>query len=449
MARLFGTDGVRGIANVDLTPELTYKLGRAGAYVLSQETKHIPKILIGMDTRISGHMLKSALVSGICSIGAEAVVLGVVPTPAVAYLIRRHKADGGIVISASHNPFEFNGIKFFNKMGYKLSDSLEDRIENIVLQNQEELPNISGEKIGIETVKDCLVEDYLYHVKNSIDVDLNGLKVAMDCANGSAYKVGPEILKRLGCSVFVTENQPNGININDECGSTYIDKISEFTRQTKADIGIAFDGDADRLLACDELGNLIDGDKILSILGLQMKKEGKLIKDTIVSTIMANTGFGLMAASQGINIIKTNVGDRYVLEEMLKGGYVLGGEQSGHIIFLEYNTTGDGIITALQLLKMLKKTGKKASELAAIMEIFPQILINARVNNNNKYRFHEDEIIAEKCKQLEIEFYNKGRILIRASGTEPLIRVMIEGKDHDLITVRARELVNIIEERLG
>jgi len=451
MGRLFGTDGVRGIANIELTPELAYKLGRAGAYVLTKEKSHTPKILVGMDTRISGHMLKSAIVSGICSMGAQAVVLGVIPTPAIAYLVKQYNADAGVVISASHNPFEFNGIKFFDNNGYKLPDHLEEEIEEIVLNNcnNEELPQIKGRDIGTEKLEENAEEDYINYVKNTIDTDLSGLKIAVDCANGAAYKVAPKVLERLGAQIIVCENKPNGININDNCGSTHISKISNFTIENGADVGLAFDGDADRLLACDENGTLVDGDKILAITGLQMKKEGRLKKNTIVVTVMTNIGFDVMASKEGINVVRTKVGDRYVLEEMLKDGYILGGEQSGHIIFLDYSTTGDGIITALQLLRVMKVTGKKLSELASVMKTFPQVLVNAKVKNENKYTYLEDKVIADMCKQLENEFKGEGRVLIRPSGTEPIIRVMIEGKMLDVITEKANKLASLIEERLG
>lgn len=449
MGRLFGTDGVRGIANVDLTPELAYKLGKAGAFVLTQEKQQRPRILVGMDTRISGQMLKSAIVSGICSMGAQAIVLGIMPTPALAYLTRYYNADAGIVISASHNPFEFNGIKFFNSGGYKLPDHIEDKIEEITLDRMFGFPQIEGKDIGTESFEVNAVEDYLSYVKSTIDTDLKGLKIALDCANGAAYKIAPEILRRLGAQVFVYEDKPNGININDKCGSTYINNVSKLTREMKADIGLAFDGDADRLLACDENGDLIDGDKILAITGLQMKKEGRLKGNTIVVTVMTNIGFDIMAANEGINIIKTKVGDRYVLEEMLKNGCALGGEQSGHIIFLDHNTTGDGIITALQLLRCMKLTDKKLSELSKVMRTFPQVLVNAKVKNENKYTYLEDKIIADMCRQLENEFQNEGRVLIRPSGTEPIIRVMIEGKELNVITERAKQLASVIEQRLG
>lgn len=449
MKRLFGTDGVRGIANSELTAGLAYKLGQAGAYVLTAETKHIPKILVGMDTRISGHMLEAALVAGICSVGAEAICLGVIPTPAVAWLTRHYKADAGVVISASHNPYEFNGIKFFNGNGYKLSDEMEDRIEDIIVRNLEPLPTPTGSKIGIRTVKDSATRDYVNFLKGSIDCDLTGLKIAIDCANGAVFRAAPEVLSELGATVFTINDKPDGININKNCGSTHIKGLQQFVKERGADLGFAFDGDADRVLAVDEKGDLVDGDQIMAIIGLELKKRGKLAKDTIVATVMSNLGFDIMAANSGIKLAKTKVGDRYVLEEMLDKGYVLGGEQSGHVIFLEHNTTGDGLMTALQLLKTVRSTGKKLSELASVMQVLPQVLKNAKVKNENKHRFMEDELVARMCCELEEEFHGEGRVLIRPSGTEPLVRVMIEGKDQEYITRRAVELAGIIEERLG
>lgn len=449
MGKLFGTDGVRGIANEDLTAELAYKLGQAGAYVLTGEIKHIPKILVGMDTRISGHMLKSALVAGICSVGAEAVSLGVVPTPAIAYLTRRYNADAGVIISASHNPFEFNGIKFFDSRGYKLQDCIEERIESIILNNSEELPSPTGKKIGKKSIKKSAIEDYITFLKSTIDIDLKGLRIALDCANGAAYNVAPEIMDRLGAEVYVTNNNPDGININKGCGSTYCNSIQKFVKECGADIGLAFDGDADRLIAVDEKGNIANGDQIMAVTGLQMKKEGRLAKNTIVVTVMSNIGFDMMAKREGINIVKTKVGDRYVLEEMLTGGYNLGGEQSGHVIFLEHNTTGDGIVTALHLLRVMRMTEKTLSELTSVMQTFPQVLKNAKVQNGNKEKYLEDKIIADMCRYLEEEFHGEGRVLIRPSGTEPLIRVMIEGHDISYITQKADELVEVIETRLG
>lgn len=449
MGRLFGTDGVRGIANLELTAELAYDMGRAGAYVLTAETKHVPKILVGMDTRISGDMLESALIAGICSVGAEAVSLGIIPTPAVAYLTRLYKADAGVVISASHNPFEFNGIKFFDSRGYKLPDSMEERIESIILDKSEELPRPIGEKLGQKSINESALDDYVNFVKGTIDTDLKGIKVAIDCANGAAYKVAPLALFELGAEVSVTYNEPDGTNINNGCGSTHISKLQKFVVESGSDIGLAFDGDADRVLAVDEKGNLIDGDQIMTIIGLDLKSRNKLFSNTIVATVMSNLGLSIMGNNEGIDVVKTKVGDRYVLEEMLAKGFSIGGEQSGHIILLEYNTTGDGLMTGVQLLRILKSSGKKLSELASKMQVFPQVIKNAKVSNEKKYKFMEDEVVAQLCKDLENEFQGEGRVLIRPSGTEPLVRVMIEGKDQDYITSKAIELAKSIEVRLG
>lgn len=449
MGRLFGTDGVRGIANRELTGEIAYKLGQAGAYVLTSETKHTPKILVGMDTRISGDMLEAALTAGLCSVGAEVISLGIIPTPAVAYLTRLYNADAGVVISASHNPSEFNGIKFFNSKGYKLSDALEERIEAIILDGKEEIVLPTGGSIGKRSEVEAPVDDYVEFVKKSINGDLKGLKVAIDCANGAAYEAAPIALFDLGAEVYVINNEPDGVNINLKCGSTHIEQLQKFVVERGADIGLAFDGDADRMLAVDENGTLIDGDQIMAIIALELKKNGKLAKDTVVATVMSNLGFDIMAKKQGLKVEKTKVGDRYVLENMLSNGYVLGGEQSGHIIFLEHNTTGDGLLTGVQLLNVLKSTGKKLSELSAVMQVLPQILKNAKVKNENKNKYLEDPLVCNMCKDLENEFKGEGRVLIRPSGTEPLVRVMIEGKNQDYINSRAIELAKVIEERLG
>jgi phosphoglucosamine mutase len=449
MGRLFGTDGVRGIANLELTAELAYDLGRAGAYVLTAETSHVPKILVGMDTRLSGDMLESALIAGICSVGAQAISVGIIPTPAVAYLTRLYKADAGVVISASHNPFEFNGIKFFDNRGYKLPDSMEERIESIILDKSEELPRPTAENLGYKSINESALDDYIDYIKNTIDTDLKGIKIALDCANGAAYKCAPVTLFDLGAEVSVMYNEPDGININNGCGSTHISKLQKYVLETGSDIGLAFDGDADRVLAVDEKGNLIDGDQIITIIGLDLKNRTQLAKNTIVATVMSNLGLDIMGKNEGISVVKTKVGDRYVLEEMLDKGFVIGGEQSGHIILLEHNTTGDGLLTGVQLLKILKSSGKKLSELASKMQIFPQVLKNAKVCNEKKYKFMDDELIAKLCKDLENEFHGEGRVLIRPSGTEPLVRVMIEGKDQNYITSKAVELVKAIEERLG
>jgi phosphoglucosamine mutase len=449
MGRLFGTDGVRGIANTELTIELAYKLGQAGAYILTKETHHQPSILVGRDTRISGNMLEAALVAGICSVGAKAIKVGVVPTPAVAYLTRKYNADAGVVISASHNPVKYNGIKFFNSDGYKLRDELEEEIEGIILDNTQELPTPIGDEVGTIIEDNDALDKYAEFLKSSIDVDLKGLKIAMDCANGAAYMAGPKVLEALGAELIVVSNKPNGCNINKNCGSTHMEELKDIVRENKVDIGIAFDGDADRCLAVDEKGNLVDGDQIMAICGLQMKEENILNGNTIVATVMSNLGLFIMAEKNGLNIEKTKVGDRYVLEEMLKDNYKLGGEQSGHIIFLDYNTTGDGILTALKLLSVMKKTGKKLSELASVMEVLPQVLVNAKVSNEKKYAYLENEKIKKAIEELEAKFAGEGRVLIRPSGTEPLVRVMIEGKDEKVLNEEAHKLAELIIEELN
>ncbi len=448
MARLFGTDGVRGVANTELTGELAFRLGRAGAYVLTKEKKHAPRILVAMDTRISGDMLESALVAGICSVGAHAVVAGVIPTPAVAYLVRKYRLDAGVMISASHNPVEYNGIKFFDEQGYKLSDELEDEIEEILMSRSEILPSPTGIGLGTKGYAEEALEDYLAFLTKTTNEKFGGFKVALDCANGAAYKAAPLAMLELGASLCIIHNEPDGTNINDKCGSTHMDDLKKLVVENGADIGFAFDGDADRCLAVDENGELIDGDKILAICGLDMKQRGVLQKDTIVGTVMSNLGLTLMGRENDINLLQTAVGDRYVLERMLAEGYNIGGEQSGHVIFLDHNSTGDGVLTAIQLLSVMKRSGKKASDLASVMQVLPQVLINARVNNAKKNSYMEDAIIRDAIAQLETEFSQDGRVLIRTSGTEPLVRVMIEGKDIEKMDKAARKLASLIEDRL-
>lgn len=448
MSKLFGTDGVRGVANIELTPALAYKIGFAGAYVLTSAVKHTAKILVGKDTRISGDMLEAALISGICAAGAEAISLGVVPTPAVAYLTRKYSADAGVVISASHNPFEFNGIKFFDNRGYKLPDEVENQIEEIVLHDEDSIPKAIGGNIGRKWAVSSATTDYISYLKETVDVDLKGLRVAIDCANGASYIAAPKIFNDLGATVHILNNNPDGVNINDNCGSTHMDTLKEYVVENNIDVGLAFDGDADRVLTVDEHGNIIDGDQIMAVISTQMKNQGNLKKDTLVVTVMSNIGLDLMARQNGIKLAKTKVGDRYVLEEMLLNGYAIGGEQSGHVILLDYNTTGDGLLTGLQLLSILKKSGKKLSELASVMQVFPQVLINAKVSNTKKYNYTSDDVIMNTIKGIEQEFNNEGRVLVRPSGTEPLIRVMIEGKNMELISKKANELAALIEQRL-
>lgn len=449
MARLFGTDGVRGIANTELTGELAFRLGRAGAYVLTKETKHAPRILVAMDTRISGDMLENALVAGICSVGAHAVVAGVIPTPAVAYLVRKYRLDAGVMISASHNPVEYNGIKFFNHQGYKLSDELEDEIEKIIVSCPEVLPSPTGAALGTKGYAEEALDDYIAFLTKTTKERFSGIKVALDCANGASYKAAPIAMLDLDASLCIIHNEPDGTNINEKCGSTHMEDLKALVVENGADIGFAFDGDADRCLAVDEKGNLIDGDKILAICGLDMKQRGTLAKDTIVGTVMSNLGLTMMGKAHEIEILQTSVGDRYVLERMLSEGYNIGGEQSGHVIFLDHNTTGDGILTAIQLLSVLKRSGKKASELAEIMQTMPQVLVNARVNNAKKNHYMEDSVVKKAIEELEARFSQDGRVLIRTSGTEPLVRVMIEGKDIAKMEQEARKLAELIEERLA
>lgn len=448
MGRLFGTDGVRGVANTELTGEMAYQLGRAGAYVLTKEKKHAPRILVAMDTRISGDMLESALVAGICSVGAHAVLAGVIPTPAVAYLVRHYRLDAGVMISASHNPVEYNGIKFFSDQGYKLSDELEDEIENIVLSRMEVLPCPTGSGIGTRGYAEEALDDYIAFLRNSTAERFQGIKVALDCANGAAYKAAPITMLELGAQLCIIHNEPDGTNINDKCGSTHMEDLVALVKENGADIGFAFDGDADRCLAVDENGQLIDGDKILAICGCDMKARGELKKDTIVGTVMSNLGLTIMGRENEIAVLQTNVGDRYVLENMLTEGYNLGGEQSGHIIFLDYNSTGDGVLTAIQLLSVMNRSGKKASELAKTMEVMPQVLVNARVNNARKNEYMEVPEIKAAIEALQEKFSSDGRVLIRTSGTEPLVRVMIEGEDKEAMEKEATKLAAFIEEKL-
>jgi len=447
VGKLFGTDGIRGIANMDLTPELAFKVGRAGAYVLSKGKKG--KIVVGKDTRLSGDMLEAALTAGILSTGLDVISLGVVPTPAVAYLTKKYNALAGVVISASHNPVEYNGIKFFNEEGFKLNDEIEEEIENYIEKDHEiPLRPIKGE-IGRTIMESDGYKHYMSHLKSTINHDFKGLKIAVDCGNGAVFSIAPMLIRELNAEVVVINDNPNGVNINVECGSTNPSMIKSLVLETKADIGLSFDGDADRLIAVDEKGNIIDGDHILAICGTYLKEQGKLKNNTVVGTVMTNIGLDVYLKNNGMKVVKTKVGDRYVLEEMMNNGYILGGEQSGHIIFLEHSTTGDGLLTALQLINVMKETGKKASELNSIMTSYPQVLENARVRKELKDSYMENEEIKSEIERIENMFKGEGRVVIRPSGTEPLIRVMIEGKDKEKIEAVARDLARFIEERLG
>ena len=441
MSRLFGTDGVRGVANKELTPLLAMQLGQAGASVLTKETSHKPTIMVGCDTRISGDMLANALMAGVCSVGANAVYVGIV-------LTRKNHMDAGVVISASHNPVEFNGIKFFDANGYKLPDAMEDEIEAIIKNDMKDLAFPTGTEIGSITYRTDAREDYVKHATEAIPVDLHGMKIVADCAEGASYYTSVEALKLLGADVVAIHNNPDGTNINAGCGSTHMEELMERVKAEKADVGLAFDGDADRLLAVDEKGNKVDGDQIMGIVGNYLKEQKKLKKDTIVATVMSNLGFFLMGEKQGIHMEQTKVGDRYVLERMRQIGANLGGEQSGHVIFLDENTTGDGLLSALHLLQVLVDTKKPLSELATIMEVLPQALVNAKVPNDKKNSYMENPQIADAIDALTKKFAGEGRVLIRPSGTEPLVRVMIEGRDQNRIQEEAEKLAALIESAM-
>lgn len=446
MARMFGTDGVRGVANEELTPLLAMQLGQAGAYVLTRENNHKPTIMVGCDTRISGDMLANALMAGACSVGANCIYVGVMPTPAVAFLTQRYKVDAGVVISASHNPVEFNGIKFFDGDGYKLPDALEDEIENLIKSSMAGVKFPIGPGVGKIKLRTDAKEEYINHAIRSVNVDLRGMKVVVDCAEGASFYTSVEALKELGAEVVAIHNSPDGTNINANCGSTHMQELQARVVYEKAAIGLAFDGDADRLLAVDENGRVVDGDQIMAIVGNYLKGHGKLKNDTIVATVMSNLGFSLMCQAHGITLERTKVGDRYVLERMKEIGANLGGEQSGHIIFLDENTTGDGLLSALHLLEVMVETGKKLSELASIMEVLPQALVNAKVANHKKEKYMEFPEIASAIRELENKFAGEGRVLIRPSGTEPLVRVMIEGKDQQVIQNEAEKLAALIQD---
>ena len=445
MGRLFGTDGVRGVANEELTPVLAMQLGQAGAYVLTREKEHKPTIMVGCDTRISSDMLANALMAGACSVAANCVYVGVLPTPAIAYLTRKYKVDAGVVVSASHNPVEFNGIKFFDGNGYKLPDDLEDEIEALIRNGMKDVKFPTGASVGKIKYRTDAREEYINHSIKAVNVDLRGLKIVVDCAEGASYYTSIEALKELGGEVVAIHNSPDGTNINANCGSTHMEELQARVVYEKANVGLAFDGDADRLLAVDELGNIVDGDQIMAIVGNHMKSQGKLKGDRIIATIMSNLGFFLMGERNKIEIQQTKVGDRYVLERMREIGASLGGEQSGHIIFLDENTTGDGLLSALHLLQVMVETGEPLSELSQIMEVMPQALVNAKVPNHKKENYMDYPEIAEAIGKLNEKFAGEGRVLIRPSGTEPKVRVMIEGKDKKQIDAEAKKLAELIQ----
>lgn len=448
MGRLFGTDGARGVANSELTCELAMKIGRAAAMVLTESCAHKPKVLIGMDTRASSHMLASAISAGLCSVGADVLIIDVVPTPAVAFLVKEYDYDAGVMISASHNPCEYNGIKIFQGNGYKLPDELENEIEEIILDETKVPPVVLGGDVGKISFSSKAVDDYIFHLAMTADGDFKGMKIALDCANGSASVTARALFTRLGAKCCIINETPNGTNINENCGSTHLEQLQKFVVENKCDIGFAFDGDADRLLVVDENGEVVDGDKIIAVCSKFMKENNKLKNNTAVVTVMSNMGFFKFCEKNGINCVKTKVGDRYVLEEMVKNGYVIGGEQSGHIIFLDYATTGDGQMSAIQVLNVLKSTGKKISELASEMQVYPQVLINVRVSNFGKTRLDKDEEVQLAIREASEELGDTGRVLVRVSGTEPLVRVMLEGEDYNQIKSLAESIAKVIEERL-
>ena len=439
MARLFGTDGVRGIANEKLTPELAFRLGKAGAYVLGKSAPKA-KIIIGRDTRISGDMLEAALAAGICSMGVDVVKVGVLPTPGIAYLTGKNEVNAGVVISASHNPFEDNGIKFFDSRGFKLPDEIEDEIERH-LEFTDFLDRPIGDKVGRIIGLENGPQAYASFLKSQTP-SLEGLKIVLDCANGAASTIGPQIFKELGAEVIPVFNKPDGTNINVACGSTHPETLAREVLKYQADIGLAFDGDADRVIAVDEKGNVIDGDYIMVICALALKEKGELANNAVVVTVMSNLGLHKALRKAGITVYQTKVGDRYVMEKMLETGAILGGEQSGHIIFLNHNTTGDGLLTGLKLLGVLKEKQAKLSELAAQMHRFPQVLLNVRVNN--KERVMNNDFVKYKIEEVEAALGEDGRILVRPSGTEPLIRVMLEGPEQKLLEKLAEEVKTIV-----
>ncbi len=454
MRKYFGTDGIRRIANTELSPDLVYRVAKAGAYVLSKHTDHIPTILIGRDTRISGTLIESAMVAGFLSYGANVKILGVLPTPGVAYLTKKLKADASVVISASHNTYEFNGVKYFSNKGMKIPDELEEEIEEVMDSDKLSSFSAVNDKIGVSEIRTDLLDEYVYFFRKNFEEDFENLNmsdfvVAIDTANGATSVVAEKVFTALGIKHYILNNTPNGTNINDNCGSTHLDVLKKYVVENKCNLGIAYDGDGDRCLAIDENGNEIDGDKILAVISNYMKEKGTLKQDTVVATVMSNLGLKKYAESNNINFEETKVGDRYVLERMLEKGYNLGGEQSGHIIMLDYNPTGDGILTSLMLTKILLEKNVSASEACKIINIYPQVLVNAKVSSDKKYDYEKDEEIKNEIEKLEKEFSGNGRVLIRPSGTEPLVRVMIEGTDKEYIKKKAENIAKLIENKLG
>ena len=456
MRKYFGTDGIRRIANTELSPDLVYRVAKAGAYVLAKHSENkTPTILIGRDTRISGTLIESAMTAGFLSYGANVKILGVLPTPGVAYLTKKLKADASVVISASHNTYEFNGVKYFSNKGMKIPDELEEEIEDVMDSGKLDELSAVNDKIGVSEIRTDLLDEYVYFFRKNFEEDFENLNmpedfvVAVDTANGATSVVAEKVFSALGIKHYILNNTPTGTNINDNCGSTHLDSLKKYVVENKCNLGIAYDGDGDRCLAVDEKGNEIDGDKILAVISNYMKEKGTLKKDTLVATVMSNLGLKKYAEANNIKFEETKVGDRYVLEKMLKEGYNLGGEQSGHIIMLDYNPTGDGILTSLMFIKILLEKNVSASKLCDIIKIYPQVLVNAKVASDKKDDYANDDEIKQEIAKLEKEFSGNGRVLIRPSGTEPLVRVMIEGQDKEYIKTKAESLAKLIEKKLN
>lgn len=449
MGRLFGTDGVRGVANSEINPVLAMNIGKAAAMVLKDNDTERPTVLIGRDTRLSGDMIEGALMAGLCSIGADVILLGVVPTPAVAYLIRRRGADAGIMISASHNPFEFNGIKLFSSEGYKISDELEEKIEDIVLDETYSYPVLTADAVGsVRRWDDCL-SAYVEYVVSTVDGDLTGFDIALDCANGSSSYTAERIFTRLGANVHVLNASPDGININTECGSTHIEGLCRYVREHHLDGGLAFDGDADRCFAVDENGCVIDGDAIMAAFSTDLKSRNRLRHNSVVCTVMTNIGFERYCEEHGISCVFTDVGDRRVLEEMRKGGYNVGGEQCGHVMLLDHTTSDDGQLTGAHLLSLVKRRRTPLSAYSGMIKKYPQTQINIRITPEGRRRFLQDKEIPAKADSIRAAMGKRGKLVVRVSGTEPLARVMAQGEDADEIKRFAEEMANFIRERLS
>ncbi len=445
MGRMFGTDGVRGIANKELTCELAMKIGAAGAYALAS-TVHKARILVGQDTRRSSDMLSRALAAGICSVGGDVIDCGVIPTPAIAYLARLYEADAAVMISASHNTYEYNGIKWFNGEGYKLSDELEDEIENIV-KGARELSRPVGAGVGHCVEARRAIEEYEEFLISAATARYDGKHIVLDCANGASSRIARNVFTALGATVTAYGDGPDGYNINDLCGSTHPGRLQELVAELGGDAGFAFDGDADRVIACDELGNIVDGDKIMGICARHLKENGRLASDTLVLTVMSNLGLKKHMRDIGVAVEETAVGDRYVMERMREKGYVLGGEQSGHIIFLDLNTTGDGILTAIQVMNILCEKNERMSRLAAEVPIYPQVLVNVVLDAKDKEAALADSELKARIEKAQAELADEGRVLVRASGTEPLIRIMLEGRSEEKIRRLALDMAKILEEK--